>query len=141
MGEAPCHYPFETLVGLAACLLFISISLPAKALSGEGSGNAAVTEDGTALSPFSPSNTTNGFGITETGPGDSDFPQSSAADSGSAKSQDSVPHPQAGAPTVSEGSHVAWGPLLGEALLFATMENARRVCCEIDTAPELKGVF
>ena len=142
MGKAPCRYPFETLVGLAVCLLFISTSLPAEAPSGGGSGNAAVTEGGKALSPFSSWNTTNGFGsINDTSPGDSDLSQPSAADADSSKSKGSTPQPQTAGPSVSEPIHIAWGPLLGEALLFATMENAQRVCCEVDTAPELKGVL
>jgi hypothetical protein len=125
-----------------ACLLFIGTNVSAEALSGEGSGNAGVTEDRTALLPFSLGSATSGFGsMTDTGPGDSDLPQSSAADANSSKSKGSTPQPQTGGPGVSEGSHIAWGPLLGEAFLFATMENAQRACCEIDTVPELKGVL
>jgi hypothetical protein len=42
---------------------------------------------------------------------------------------------------LSDESHVAWGPLLGEAVFFATIENVKRVCCELDIGPELKGVW
>jgi len=134
MGKAPRRYPFETSVILAACLLCISTSLPAEAPSVEASGDAALTEDGTALSPFSRWNT-------DTSAGDSDLSPSSTADADPSKSKDSTPQSATAGPSHNESSHVAWGPLLGEAFLFATMENAQRVFCEIDTGPELKGIL
>ena len=141
MDQVSGRCPLSTWVGLAACLLFMCTNVPAKALSGEGSGNAGATEDGTALSPLSLGSVTAGFWSTTDTGGDSDLPQSSAADANPSKSKDSSPQPQAAGPSLGEGSHIAWGPLLGEALLFASIENAQRVCCEIDTGPELKGVL
>jgi hypothetical protein len=141
MVEVRRRHPFEALAGLA-CLLFIGITVPAEALPGGVSENAAVTEDQTALSPFLLGNTASGSGsMGDIGPGDSDLPQSNAADANSSTSKDSSPQAQAGSPTVSEPPHIAWGPLLGEAFLFASIENAQRVCCEVDTRPELKGVL
>jgi hypothetical protein len=143
MVEVRRSHPFDTLVGLAAaCLLFIGTGVPAEAVSGNGSENAAVTADETAPSPLSLGNPTNGsWSMTDIGSSASDLPQSNASDADSSKSKDSTPQPQAGSPGVSESVHIAWGPLLGEAFLFASIENAQRICCEVDTKPELKGVL
>jgi hypothetical protein len=141
MDQVPCRCPFPTWVGLAACLLFMCTNAPAKALSGEGSGNAGATEDGTALSPFSLGSVTAGSWSTNDTGADSVLPQSSTADANPSKSKHSSPQPQTASPSLGEGSHIAWGPLLGEAFLFASIENAQRVCCEVDTAPELKRVL
>jgi hypothetical protein len=89
MDQVSFRCPFSAWVGLAACLLFTCTNAPAEALSGEGSGIAAATEDGTAVSPSSPWSATNGFwSMTDTGPDDSDLPQSSAAEANSSKSKD-----------------------------------------------------
>ena len=141
MDQVSCRCPLSTWVGLAACLLFMCTNAPAKALSGEGSGNAGATEDGTALSPLSLGSVTAGCWSTNDTGADSDLPQSSTADANPSKSKHSSPQPQTASPSLGEGSHIAWGPLLGEAFLFASIENAQRVCCEVDTAPELKGVL
>jgi hypothetical protein len=136
------RYTLEILVGLTACLLTIGTSVPAKASSGNRSGDAAVTEDQTAPSQFPVQSATSGLGsMTSTASGGPDLPPPSTADADSSKSKDSAPQPQTPGPSVSEPVHVAWGPLLGEALLFATSENVVRACCQVDTAPEFKGVL
>lgn len=145
MIEVHRRRPLGTLVGLAACLLFfISTGVPAEAFSDDRSGDAAVAGDQTAPSPFSLGNATTGFwsmaGI-DIDPDTSGLPQSSAADANPSMSHDSSPRQPTVTPSVSEAAHVAWGPLLREAFLFATIENAQRVCCEVDTPPELKGVL
>jgi hypothetical protein len=144
MVEVRRSHPFETVVGLAAaCLLFIGTSVPAEAVSGDGSENAAVTADETAPSPLSLGNAASGsWSMTDIGPSASDLPPSNASDADSSKSKDSTPQPQTAGPSVSEPVHIAWAPLLGEAFLFATIENAQRVCCEVDTcvSPKLGPV-
>jgi len=136
------RYTLEILVGLTACLLTIGMSVPAKASPGNRSGDAAVAEDQTAPSQFPVQSATSGLGsMTSTASGGPDLPPPSTADADSSKSKDSAPQPQTPGPSVSEPVHVAWGPLLGEALLFATSENVVRACCQVDTAPEFKGVL
>ena len=142
MCKFPCRGPFTKFVGFTSGLLLIGTNVTAEILSVETPVYAAVSKSGPVPLPFSPRNMPDVFGDTaNTAPGVPDLPQSSIGEANSSKSKDSAPQAQTAGPSASESSHVAWGPLLGEALLFATMENTVRACCQVDTAPEFKGVL
>ena len=142
MCKFPCRGPLTKFVGLTISLLLIGTNVAAETLSVETPGNAAVTKNGPVPLPFSPRNMTDVFGDTaNTAPGVPDLPQSSIGDANSSKPKDSPHQPQSTSPAHRESTNIAWGPLLGEAFLFASIENGQRACCEIDTGPELKGVL
>jgi len=128
-----------SLVTLAACLL--GTSLPAQTISGQTAGASAPTVDRAPnFSSWSP--TDEPSSLTRTASRGGTRSQPDPVDAGSSEAPNLQPAtPPSGMQALSDQSHVAWGPLLGESVLFATIENIHRVCCEVDTGPELKGVL
>jgi len=126
---------------LSACLLPQRTNLAAQTLSGEASGDTEATARIAPLPSFPLSNPAlESSSLTDTGGDGLSSSQPDAAEV-SKRSDPQPANPASGVQVINDQTHVAWGPLLGESVFFATIENVKRVCCEIDIGPELKGVL
>ena len=143
MVEVGGRGPIVALVVLAACLLPQGTKLAAQTLSGEIPGDSETTARSAPFPSFSLPNLAL-ESSSRTNFGDDGLSPFRPDPAGADVSEGSDPQPAKPVPaaqTPDDETHITWGPLLGESVFFATIENVKRVCCEIDIKPELKGVL